>query len=89
MLSFAWAPAGLLPFGADRAVLSPGAPLLDLRLFHKRLFLNASLLGYVSTVALFGAEFLLPRLSAGAARLIGAADRLHPAAHGACRAAFR
>ncbi len=35
-------------------------PLLDLRLFRRRIFLNASLLGYVSVVALFGAEFLLP-----------------------------
>ena len=35
-------------------------PLLDLRLFGNRTFLNASLLGYVSTVALFGAEFLMP-----------------------------
>lgn len=35
-------------------------PLIDLRLFTKRVFLNASLLGYVSVVALFGAEFLLP-----------------------------
>ncbi|MDR3577044.1 MAG: DHA2 family efflux MFS transporter permease subunit [Anaerolineaceae bacterium] len=35
-------------------------PLLDLRLFGKRVFLNASLLGYVSVIALFGAEFLLP-----------------------------
>ena len=38
----------------------PGTPLLDLRLFRNRIFLNASLLGYVSTVALFGAEFLMP-----------------------------
>jgi len=36
------------------------APLLDLRLFAKRVFLNASLLGYVSMIALFGAEFLMP-----------------------------
>ena len=36
------------------------APLLDLRLFRKRVFLNASLLGYVSVIALFGAEFLMP-----------------------------
>jgi DHA2 family multidrug resistance protein len=36
------------------------APLLDLRLFRKRIFLNASLLGYVSVIALFGAEFLMP-----------------------------
>ncbi len=35
-------------------------PLLDLRLFSNRIFLNASLLSYVSVVALFGAEFLLP-----------------------------
>jgi DHA2 family multidrug resistance protein len=35
-------------------------PLLDLRLFSNRVFLNATLLGYVSTVALFGAEFLMP-----------------------------
>ena len=35
-------------------------PLLDLRLFGKRVFLTASMLGYVSVIALFGAEFLLP-----------------------------
>ncbi len=35
-------------------------PLLDLRLFTNRIFLNASLLGYISTIALFGAEFLMP-----------------------------
>ena len=35
-------------------------PLLDLRLYRKRVFLNASLLGYVSVIALFGAEFLMP-----------------------------
>ena len=34
-------------------------PLLDLRLFKKPIFLRASLLGYVSVIALFGAEFLL------------------------------
>lgn len=36
------------------------SPLLDLKLFSNRVFLNASVLGYVSTVALFGAEFLMP-----------------------------
>ncbi len=36
------------------------SPLLDLRLFTNRVFLNASLLGYVSVIALFGAEFLMP-----------------------------
>jgi EmrB/QacA subfamily drug resistance transporter len=35
-------------------------PLLDLHLFGKRVFLNANLLGYVSVLALFGAEFLMP-----------------------------
>lgn len=35
-------------------------PLLDLRLFGKRMFASASVLGWVSSVALFGAEFLLP-----------------------------
>jgi DHA2 family multidrug resistance protein len=35
-------------------------PLLDLRLFTKRMFASASVLGWVSSVALFGAEFLLP-----------------------------
>jgi EmrB/QacA subfamily drug resistance transporter len=35
-------------------------PLLDLRLFAKPTFLVASLVGYVTVVALFGAEFLLP-----------------------------
>ncbi len=35
-------------------------PLMNLRLFWNRTFLNASLVGYVATVALFGAEFLMP-----------------------------
>jgi DHA2 family multidrug resistance protein len=35
-------------------------PLLDLRLFLKRTFAFANILGWVSVVALFGAEFLLP-----------------------------
>lgn len=36
------------------------APLLDFRLFRKRTFLMANLIGYVAVLALFGAEFLLP-----------------------------
>jgi DHA2 family multidrug resistance protein len=36
------------------------APLLDLRLFGHRVFLVATLVGYVTVVAFFGAEFLLP-----------------------------
>ncbi|HEU0001349.1 MAG TPA: DHA2 family efflux MFS transporter permease subunit [Ktedonobacteraceae bacterium] len=35
-------------------------PLLDLRLFARRTYLFANMLGWVSVIALFGAEFLLP-----------------------------
>jgi EmrB/QacA subfamily drug resistance transporter len=35
-------------------------PMLNLRLFTNPVFLNASLVGYVAAVALFGAEFLMP-----------------------------
>jgi EmrB/QacA subfamily drug resistance transporter len=35
-------------------------PMLNLRLFANPTFLNAGLVGYVATVALFGAEFLMP-----------------------------
>ena len=35
-------------------------PMINLRLFSNPTFLNASLIGYVATVALFGAEFLMP-----------------------------
>jgi DHA2 family multidrug resistance protein len=35
-------------------------PLLELRLFKSRVFANATFIGYVSVLALFGAEFLLP-----------------------------
>jgi EmrB/QacA subfamily drug resistance transporter len=35
-------------------------PMTQLRLFGNPVFLNAALVGYVATVALFGAEFLLP-----------------------------
>jgi EmrB/QacA subfamily drug resistance transporter len=50
---------GLVAFGLLE-LFHARMPLLDLRLFTDRVFLNASLLGYVSTVALFGAEFLMP-----------------------------
>jgi EmrB/QacA subfamily drug resistance transporter len=50
---------GLILFGIIELFVARD-PLLDLRLFANRIFLNASLLGYVSTIALFGAEFLLP-----------------------------
>lgn len=35
-------------------------PLLDLRLFSKRTFAFANVIGWVSTIALFGSEFLVP-----------------------------
>lgn len=35
-------------------------PLLDLRLFQNGVFTMATIIGYVATVALFGAEFLMP-----------------------------
>jgi EmrB/QacA subfamily drug resistance transporter len=50
---------GLIAFAVVELFIAKD-PLLDLRLFTKRIFLNASLLGYVSVVALFGAEFLMP-----------------------------
>jgi EmrB/QacA subfamily drug resistance transporter len=51
--------AGLVSFWIVELYVAR-SPLLDLKLFGNRVFLNASLLGYVSTVALFGAEFLMP-----------------------------
>lgn len=35
-------------------------PLLDLRLFQRRTFAFANMVGWVNSIALFGAEFLLP-----------------------------
>jgi DHA2 family multidrug resistance protein len=35
-------------------------PMMNLRIFSNPTFLKASLVGYVATVALFGAEFLMP-----------------------------
>jgi DHA2 family multidrug resistance protein len=35
-------------------------PMMNLRLLTNPTFLNASLVGYIATVALFGAEFLMP-----------------------------
>ncbi len=59
LLFFAVGAVGLLAFVLIELFVA-STPLLDLRLFGNRTFLNASLLGYVSTVALFGAEFLMP-----------------------------
>ncbi len=59
LLWFAVGVVGLLLFGVVELRFARN-PLLNLRLFREREFTTASLLGYVSTVALFGAEFLLP-----------------------------
>jgi len=56
---FALGGVGLIVFGIIELFVAK-EPLLDLRLFGNRIFLNASLLGYVSMIALFGAEFLMP-----------------------------
>ena len=56
---FAIGGIGLIVFAVVELFIAK-QPLLDLRLFSKRTFLNASLLGYVSVIALFGAEFLMP-----------------------------
>lgn len=56
---FAIGGAGLLLFALIELFVARD-PLLDLRLFKRSVFLNAVVVGYVSVVALFGAEFLLP-----------------------------
>jgi len=59
----------LLAFGVGMVVLVLHAiielyvakePMMAFRLFGNPVFLNASLVGYIATVALFGAEFLMP-----------------------------
>ena len=59
LVSFVVGAIGLAAFAVVELRVAK-EPLLDLRLFAKRVFLNASLLGYVSVIALFGAEFLMP-----------------------------
>ncbi len=59
LVGFAVGAAGLISFTIVELYIAK-EPLLDLRLFKKRVFINANLLGYVSVIALFGAEFLLP-----------------------------
>jgi DHA2 family multidrug resistance protein len=49
---------GLIAFGVAELIHSE--PLLDVRLFGLWQFAIANIVGWVSTVALFGAEFLLP-----------------------------
>jgi DHA2 family multidrug resistance protein len=49
----------LLAFALVELFVAP-QPLLDLRLFKDRVFAIANLIGWVSVLALFGAEFLMP-----------------------------
>ncbi|HPL29475.1 MAG TPA: DHA2 family efflux MFS transporter permease subunit [Anaerolineae bacterium] len=56
---FAVGTAGLIAFVLVELFVAKD-PLLDLRLFRHWVFVDASLLGWVATVALFGAEFLMP-----------------------------
>jgi DHA2 family multidrug resistance protein len=56
---FAVGAIGLTAFAVVELFIAK-EPLLDLRLFAKRIFTNATVLGYVSVIALFGAEFLMP-----------------------------
>ncbi len=51
--------AGLIIFAIVELFIAK-EPLLNLRLFKIPTFMNASLVGYVTTVAFFGAEFLMP-----------------------------
>lgn len=50
---------GLMAFAIIELYIAK-EPMLNLRLFGNTIFLNAALVGYVATVALFGAEFLMP-----------------------------
>jgi DHA2 family multidrug resistance protein len=59
LLWFGVGAIGLLAFTIIELFVAK-EPLLDLRLFRQRTFLLASLVGFVSVVALFAAEFLLP-----------------------------
>lgn len=60
--TIAWLVAGLAALGAFAVIElhRAQAPLLDLRLFRRRVFLIATLVGYTTVIAFFGAEFLLP-----------------------------
>ncbi|HEY1014849.1 MAG TPA: MDR family MFS transporter [Herpetosiphonaceae bacterium] len=59
LMWFAIGAVGLVAFALVELFVAK-EPLMDLRLFAKPTFLVASLVGWVSVIALFGAEFLLP-----------------------------
>lgn len=59
MIGFIIGGVGLVIFAIVELFVAK-EPLLDLRLYGKRTFLIANIVGYISVIALFGAEFLLP-----------------------------
>lgn len=59
LVGFAVGAVALLAFGLIELFVAK-EPLLNLRLFSSPTFLVANLIGYVSVIALFGAEFLMP-----------------------------
>jgi len=59
VISFAIAAVSLTAFAIVELFVAK-EPMLNLRLFKRRNFLIANLVGYVTVLALFGAEFLLP-----------------------------
>lgn len=59
LICFAVGTISLVIFGLVELFVAR-EPLLDLRLFKRRNFLIANLIGYVTVVGLFGAEFLMP-----------------------------
>ena len=59
LISFIVGAVGLVAFALIELFVAK-EPLLNLRLFQNRTFAIAALVGYVVTLALFGAEFLMP-----------------------------
>jgi DHA2 family multidrug resistance protein len=59
LLWFAIGAAALIAFAIVELFVAK-EPLLNLRLFGNPTFLTASLIGYVTVIGLFGAEFLMP-----------------------------
>ncbi len=59
VLSFSIAAVALTAFAIVELFVAK-EPMLNLRLYGRRNFLIANLVGYVTVIALFGAEFLLP-----------------------------
>jgi DHA2 family multidrug resistance protein len=59
LIFFAIGTVALTAFALIELYVAP-YPLLDLRLFKNAIFTNAAIVGWVSVLALFGAEFLMP-----------------------------